>query len=204
MDRGPPTATLCTMMVARVLVSAVALCFAASCGDPCAEPSYAGAATDEVWRVMLDARATATSAGDVAVFEAPVADAVVAAGTPPTFSWSSPLKLASNTTHHPSPAWTPRPRGIVDDLFALVIPAARAHLPPITSDLYFLEVDVPGQSCPVAGLTTELSFTFPSEAWSTIAAGGGPRTARLLSAFVTQNRVTEGAFVAAPVTFTIE
>jgi hypothetical protein len=176
---------------------------AAACGDTCEEPAFAGSASDEVWRVMLDARAAATTDGDVATFTEPVAGATLAAASPPTFSWLSPLKVAQALPSS-TPAWRPRPKGLVDEVVALVLPPARAHLPPVTSDVYLLEVDVPGRTCPVAGLTTELGFAFSADGWATIAADGGARTARLLSAFVTDNRVTEGAFVAAPVSFTVE
>lgn len=89
-----------------------------------------------------------------------------------------------------------------DRLAALVLPSAHAHLPPVTSDVYLLEIDVPDR-CPVAGLTTELSFTFSAEDWAEVVAGGGARTARLLSAFVAENNVTEGPFLATPLTFTV-
>jgi hypothetical protein len=181
----------------------------AGCGsEDCSaiEPAYVGAASDEAWRVLVDARADASSTGDVPVFTAPAADTVLSARTSPVFSWDSPLRIAAAS----APTVAPRRRGPAGGLegpfravAALVFPAARAHLPPVTGDIYLLEVDVPGR-CPVAGLTTaDLSFTFASSDWEAIAAGGGPRTARLLSAYLVDNRITEGPFVAAPLTFSI-
>ena len=100
--------------------------------------------------------------------------------------------------------WRHRAPSLFDRVVDVFLPAARAHEAPITSDVYFLEVDVPGRTCPVAALTTELSFAFDDDGWEAIAAGGGERTARLLSAFLTENNVTEGPFLAAPLTFTVQ
>jgi hypothetical protein len=221
--------TLATML--RITVTSLALvglALSVGCSEDCTtvEPAYAGEATDEVWREMLDARADATDGGDAATFTAPDADTAVSSSTSPTFSWDSPLKVAAlspSTTSSPaasSPAasspsspsglprwpgtWRRRAPSLFDRVVDVVLPAARAHEPPITSDAYFLEVDVPGRTCPVAGLTTALSFTFDDDSWATIATGGGERTAHLLSAFLTENNVTEGPFVAAPLTFTVE
>jgi hypothetical protein len=177
------------------------------CEQECAtlEPAYAGAASDEAWRVMLDARADADSGTDAATFTVPTADGPLAADTEATFAWTSPLKVASALPLDPKLLQPRRHHTpLFERLATVVFPVAHAHLPPITSDIYFLEVDVPGRTCPVSALTTELSFTFPSSDWEAIAAATSPPTARLLSAFLTENRVTEGAFVAEPVTFTVE
>ena len=187
-------------------VAVVAAC-SSGCEPDCAtlEPAYAGAASDEAWRVMLDARANAATGGDAAAFTVPTADTPLPSTTAATFSWTSPLKVAGTGPLDPQ-LLLPRRRQptVMDRLTSLVIPVAQAHLPPITSDLYLLEVDVPGRTCPVAALTTELSFTFPSSDWEDIVAGTAAPTARLLSAFLTENRLTEGAFIAESVTFTVE
>jgi hypothetical protein len=190
----------------------------AGCSPECTaeEPAYDGAATDEAWRVMLDARVAAEEGGDAPTFVAPATGEAWAAGASPAFAWESPLKL----TTAPSPSMAPlpstepapsSPRGPwrrrapswLERAWSTLVPSAQAHLPPVTSDLYLLEIEVPGRTCPVAALTSELSFTFDDEGWAAIAAGGGARTARLWSAFLTANTVTEGPFVAAPVTFTV-
>lgn len=200
------------MICRHAVVVAAALAastLGAGCGsEDCSaiEPAYVGDASDEAWRVLLDARADASSTGDVPVFTAPAADAALPAATSPTFSWDSPLRIAAASAPTVAPARR-GPPGLLEGPFralsALVFPTARAHLPPVTGDIYFLEVDVPGR-CPVAGLTTaDLSFTFATSDWEAIAAGGGARTARLLSAFLVDNRITEGPFVAAPLTFSI-
>jgi hypothetical protein len=154
---------------------------------------------------MLDARADADVGADAATFTVPTADGPLAADTEATFAWTSPLKVADAQPLDPK-LLQPRRRTtpLFERLATVVFPVAHAHLPPITSDIYRLEVDVPGRTCPVSALTTELSFTFPSSDWEAIAAATSAPTARLLSAFLTENRVTEGAFVAEPVTFTVE
>lgn len=195
--------------LAAVIVTALPALVAGCGGEDCStiEPAYVGDASDEAWRVLLDGRADAESSGDVPVFTAPAADSALPAGTSPTFTWESPLRLASASMPTVAPARRRAP-GLLEAPFsavsALVFPRAHAHLPPVTGDIYLLEVDVPGRTCPVAGLTTaDLSFTFATSDWEAIAADGGARTARLLSAFLVDNRVTEGPFVAAPLTFTI-
>jgi hypothetical protein len=199
--------TMKTTLCAAVACVASVSVYGVGCEQDCAalEPAYAGAASDEAWRVMLDARADADSGADAATFTVPAADDPLPANTEATFSWTSPLKLADARPVAPQ-LLQPRRRHtpLFERLATVVFPVAHAHLPPITSDIYLLEVDVPGRTCPVSALTTELSFTFPSSDWEAIVAATSPPTARLLSAFLTENRVTEGAFVAEPVTFTVE
>lgn len=181
-------------------------CAACAPGDcNSTEPTYAGDANDETWRVMLDARGSADESDDVNI-TSPAEGDTVPAGEPATLTWTSELEVAAlhGRGMTPLPSFRrPRP-GLFERLGATLLPVAHAHLPPITSDLYFVEVDVPDRACPVAGLTTDESFVFADGDWEAIATGGGERTLRILSAFVTENRVTEGPFLASPVTFTVE
>ena len=176
----------------------------AGCAEDCneVEPAYAGDATDEAWRVMLDARASASAGDDQATFTSPGDDDSL--DESPTFAWDSPLKVTSSPSFSPS-SFTPVPghrrtRSFVDAVSQALLPMAHAHLPPVTGDVYLLEVDVPGRSCPVAGFTTQTSFTFSADDWSTILGGGGTSTVRLMSAFLAENRITEGPFLAEPLT----
>jgi hypothetical protein len=153
---------------------------------------------------MIDARADATTGGDAATFTAPAADAELGPQAP-TFTWESPLELASSASSGRPELLRPRRArapGLFDRVVATVLPAAHAHLPPVTGDVHLLEIDVPDR-CPVAALTTELSFTFDDDDWATVVADAGPRTARLLSAFLAENNVTEGPFIATPLSFTV-
>jgi hypothetical protein len=207
MDSPPSAATLEAMKRAStvVVVAALAAAFAAGCdgaGDcDTVEPVYAGAGTDETWRVMVEARASAKESDEVVV-TVPAAGAVVQQGDdPPALAWDSDLEISLN---EPASSTTTRPKpGFFDRLSATVFPVAHAHLPPITSDVYFLEIDVPGRTCPVSALTTLESMIFSDGDWEEVTKEPGERTLRLLSAFVTENRITEGPFQAAPVTFTV-
>jgi hypothetical protein len=222
MDDGVDVATIGSMIRPGLVFAALVFAsLSVGCSEDCTteEPVFAGEATDEAWLEMLDARVDAAEGGDAPTFTAPEADASVPASSSPTFAWDSPLKLSSSSFSSPSLSssssssvqrlptfsgtWRRRSPTWFDRVAAVVLPSAHAHLPPITSDVYLLEVDVPGRTCPVAALTTELTFTFDDDGWDAIATGGGERTARLLSAFLTENNVTEGPFVAAPVTFTV-
>jgi hypothetical protein len=208
LTRGGPLALV-------VLGAAVVATCVAGCGSPdCStvEPSYLGDASDEAWRVLLDQRASAATGGDAPVFTAPAAGSAHRPDVAPAFSWDSPLRLASqaptDTRETRQTATASVGRGMLDavltTLSGLVVPSAHAHLPPVTGDIYLLEIDVPGRTCPVAALTTaDLTVTFADDAWDAIAAGGGERTARLMSAYLVDNRITEGPFVAAPLSFSV-
>ena len=179
-----------------VVLVALIVSAGGGCSEDCStiEPAYAGDANDEVWRVLIGARDDASSGGDAATITAPAADAVV--DDVPTVTWDSPLKVGVLLPHRAQGRRRAQP-ALFERFSALFIPAAHAHLAPITSDVYFVEVDVPGRTCPVSLLTTNTEAAF-------IAEGGGERTIRLMSAFVTQNRITEGPFLASPIAFSIK
>ncbi len=186
-------------------VAVIVAAGAAGCDPDCEsiEPRYAGEATDETWRALLDGRANATASDDVTI-TAPVKGGALAADEPSAITWTSQLQVAGGEPPRREPSVSPRRRpGFLDLLSATLFPSAHAHGALITSDLYFVEVDVPDRRCPVAGLTTDESFTFDDDDWAAITDGAGPRTLRIMSAFVTQNRITEGPFLTAPLTFTV-
>ena len=188
--------------------AAVVVVSASGCAEDCdtIEPAYAGDANDEVWRVFVGARADAASGNDAATITSPADDAVIATDDNLVVRWDSPLKVGALTPIEQSMSKARRraPKALFERVSELFIPVAHAHLAPITSDVYFVEVDVPGRTCPVSVLTTELTTTFGDEDQALIAEGTGQRTIRLMSAFVTQNRITEGPYLAAPVGFTVE
>lgn len=206
MDRPPAAGSLWGMkrvvFVAFVAVFAFAGCPAE---DDCnaIEPEYAGAATDETWRVMLDARSTAEETTDVEVVVPTDGEEIPQGNDPPSFAWESTLQVSMlELPHFSSPRARPK-RGLFDDVAQLVFPVAHAHQPPITSDLYFLEIDVEGRACPVSALTTLESMIFSDTDWDEVTAAPGEKTLNILSAFVTENRITEGPFKAKPVTFSV-
>lgn len=202
-------ATLIDMARVFVLVVfAVVVAALGGCAEDCdaIEPAYAGDASDEVWRVFVGARNDAATGDDAATITAPENDAVIGKGDNLNVSWDSPLKVGALTPIEQRLLKARRraPKALFERVSEFFIPVAHAHLAPITSDVYFVEVDVPGRTCPVSVLTTELSATFRDDDQALIAEGSGERTVRVMSAFVTQNRITEGPFLASPVGFTVE
>ena len=200
------------LRLASVLVSLAVLLLAGCPADPCSlEPAYGGDATDEVWSTLNDATNDAEEGGDAATLESPSdGDTLDAAGDAPTFSWSSPLKLAAlgqDAGPRGAPAdprvFRPR-RSVVDALSAVLIPRAMAHLPPVTSDAYLLNIEVPGKECPVQAVTTGLEATLDTAGWDLLKSVGGSVTARVVSAYLESGRITEGPFVSAPVALKVE
>ena len=192
----------------RVPAVAVVLALVAAAGcpanDPCVrEPSYGGAANDEVWLTLKDAKANAQHDGDFATVTSPATDAALPADNAPTFTWQSPLKIAVGaTTPQPLYRWHPSP---FDELRELVIPRANAHLAPVSSDAYLADILVPGRACPVSIVTTELSHVLDEASWDIVkAAAGQPLTLQLTSAYLANGRVSEGPFQADDVAFTVE
>jgi hypothetical protein len=121
--------------LAVLVVTGGASCAPTDCDT--VEPAYAGEASDEAWREMIDARADATTGGDAATFTAPAADAVLGRQAP-TFTWDSPLELASSASSGRPELLRPRRAsapGLFDRVVATVLPAAHAHLPPVTGDV---------------------------------------------------------------------
>ena len=197
-------------VMARITIFAVlfAVVSASGCAEDCdtVEPAYAGEASDEVWRVFVGARDDARTGDDAATITTPADDAVLGKADTLTVNWDSPLKVGafSPIKQRILKAKRHAPKALFERVSEFFIPVAHAHLAPITSDVYFVEVDVPGRTCPVSVLTTELSATFSDDDQALITDADGTRTIRVMSAFVTQNRITEGPFRAAPVRFTVQ
>lgn len=181
-------------------------CLSAGCGDDdgaCGEPAYEGEATDEAWRTMVDGYADATAGADAPAITTPADDADVPAdGEGLDVAWDSTISLAPSIPRAPRRA-APAP-GLLDRAGALFEGTAWAHEPPITGDVYFVRITVPGAACPVEVLTTNLSCSIDGAGWDEIRAATGPVTIDVTSAYLTENRITEGPFRAStPTTVTI-
>ena len=192
-------------MVGGLVVSVGAL--SGGCDPDCntLEPAYGGSASDEGWRVIVDARGLAVEGGDASSPVFPAAGTEIRRNDgPQALRWESPLQSAALL---PPPAPFMRNRrseaGLFDMVSQMVFPSAHAHLPPITSDVHFVEIDIPGRACPVSALTSEQSFLFDEATWDEVIDNPGERTLRILSAFLTENRITEGPFLAAPIAFNV-
>lgn len=182
---------------------------ALGCGDdddePCAEPTYAGDASDEAWRTMVDGEDAVTVGDEHApTITSPAEGATVSAGDVSLLvSWDSPIARGpaprrSAVRVAAAPAW-------LDGLSALVEGTAWAHLPPVTGDVYWVRITVPGQACAIEAVTTELSWQVDGAAWESLqGAAGETASIDVMSAYLTENRITEGPYrPAAPRTVTI-
>jgi hypothetical protein len=189
-------------------VAALALSLSACADDSeCGEPLYAGKATDEAWRAMVDARTKAADASRAVTLLSPTEGEVYTANAaPPRWEWTSPLR-ASLQRSAPGALALAAPRSsrsFTAWLGELLVPTAHAHLPPYTGDLYWVEVSTPGGKCPVAQvLTSELSWQLDATSWAELGKNADKQlTVQVTSAYLQENRVTEGPYqLATPRTF---
>lgn len=177
------------------VLSALSACPAEE--DPCGEPAYGGAASDEAYRTMVDARDNvAEDETQAPAITIPEEGAVLPAdGAAPTFAWTSNLAAGLFPAPRPPAAWRRQPPSILDRLSNALVPKAHAHLPPVTGDIYLVEIAVPERACPVAGLTTDLEWTLDEESWAVLKdAAGTDLSLTIVSAYLNENRVTEGPY----------
>ena len=169
------------------------------CTAECPEPAYGGKASDESYRTMVDARDDAIEDETSSpVITTPESDAVLdAAGDAPVFAWTSSLNASLGPSPLPGPAMRPRGPSLIDIISDVVIPKAYAHLPPVTGDVYLLEVTWPERECPVAGHTTDLEWELDKDSWDALKEWRGGEedlTLTITSAYLNENRVSEGPF----------
>ena len=159
--------------------------------DACGEPAYGGKASDEAWLTIIDGYELAVPGPNAASIVSPAADAVLM-GNPQPLTWTTPLDSAALL-----PASPLAPRSLVDRSVGLIASlftsTARAHLPPVNGDIHYVELEVPGQACPIRALTTDETWTPTEDEWE-LMRGRGTITLTLTSAFLSNNRITEGPF----------
>ena len=176
----------------------------------CGEPLYAANATDEAWHGLVDAMKRPPDSSRAVDLLSPTQGQVYTAdAAAPRWEWSSPLASRERGNSEGMLALQARPRpgrSVLAWVGELLVPTAHAHLPPYTGDLYLVEVSVPGRTCPVRVLTSELAWQLDTESWSTLReAAGKELTVQVTSAYLEQNRVTEGPYrMATPRTFRME
>lgn len=179
----------------RVLLLPLLLFVACEASDPvepadCGEPSYGGEASDEAWYAMIDGYRLATTGGDANTFAVPTEGEILTGETPPALTWSSPLGLSCPLFCNPGGFMLPlstEDRGLV---FA---PAARAHLPPVTGAIHYLEVFVPGRECPITTITTLEDWRPTLAEWAELRNKGQLRLVST-SAYLEKNRIAEGPY----------
>ncbi|WP_370639898.1 hypothetical protein [Corallococcus sp. AS-1-12] len=188
--------------------AAVALLALSACdGDTepqateCEEPLYAGGATDEAWRTLVDARNQPLDSSRAVTLTSP--EPGQAYGTDlsaPLWRWTSPLRASLERPGRTAPLMQGRPRepkrSVLVWLGNLVLPTAEAHLPPYTGDLYWVKVSAPGRECPIAQvLTSELQWQLDDGSWQAVKdAAGQELSVQVVSAYLVQNRITEGPY----------
>lgn len=174
-------------------------CGLSCCGgddDPsCGEPTYFGDASDEVWRTMVDADHHAVD-GDPsapALVEPDDGAEVSAADDGLRISWTSPIAALGPTRRRSAPglhdpSW-------LEAVGALVEGTAWAHLPPVTGDVYWVRLTIPGRACAVEAMTTDLEWTVAGADWDAVKAAKGQTVQiDLTSAYLNENRITEGPY----------
>lgn len=176
----------------KIALVCAGVIISAGCGGAdCGEPLYEGGTQDEAFRAMVDAERSTARGDERAVTVVSPADgqSFPVGSVPPTFTWSSPIRSA-DARFRVSP---PR-RNLWDRIRGLVIADAYAHGEPYTGDLYDVSISIPGESCPVRVLTGNVSWTPSEEVWERIASAPGERVLSIVSAYLRDNRVTEGPF----------
>jgi hypothetical protein len=188
-------------------VAALALSLSAcdSSDAECGEPLYAGRATDETWRAMVDARTKAPDTSRAVTLLSPTeGEAYTANAAPPRWEWTSPQASLQRTAPGALALAAPRAsRSFAAWLGELLVPTAHAHLPPYTGELYWVEVSTPGAECPVAQvLTSDLSWQLDANTWAELGKQTGALSVQVTSAYLQENRVTEGPYqLSTPRTF---
>ncbi|RKH70026.1 hypothetical protein [Corallococcus aberystwythensis] len=197
--------------------AAVALLALSACnGDDepqtteCDEPLYAGGATDEAWRTLLDARNQPQDSSRAVTLMSPESgQAYWTDQSAPVWQWTSPLRASLERPGRTVPALEGHPRESKRSVLAwlgnLVLPTAEAHLPPYTGDLYWVKVFAQGRECPIAQvLTSELQWQLDDGSWRTLKDSAGKAlSVQVVSAYLVQNRITEGPYslgAAVPIT----
>lgn len=156
--------------------------------DPGPEPLYNGDANDEAWRAMADAKDRAVvDSMKSSAFTVPTEGQTLPASAPATFTWTTPLVAMG-------PGPRPHRGGI--GLFS----TAHAHGTPVTGDIYWLFFTVPGLDEKITVLTTDGNWTPSDETWTQMkTAGVREIQVEIISAYLTENAVTDGPYKSAGV-----
>lgn len=161
---------------------------------------FEGAASDEAWVAIDEATPTDDTSGWLF---APRSFA--RAATPPSFTWSRPA--AARRQRRTLPV-EPQEEGPIEHfargLAELLHPVARAHLPPVSGDVYRLVFTIQGDAAPLRILTTDPNYTPAGSAFTKLAATTGPISLELVRTYLMDNRVMEGPFRLPTISITAE
>lgn len=170
---------------------------------------YQGGATDEALDALTAAQ-TKSDPSKALAFEEPTADQVVDSESPFTFVWAEAGASASispkeflpkrRDLSEPGPDALERALGVV----LAGTPAAYAHGDPISGPAYYLVFSSASEDELVRVFTTATDYSPSANEWAKLEGVEGNVTVRLTWAQFESNRVTEGPWEGAPVTFTIK
>jgi hypothetical protein len=205
---------MCSWACSAMLVVSLGACTGAEERFPCGEPAYVADASDEVFVALLDAEDNlVVDANRTSTLTVPAGGAIDDAAAAPLLSWQSSLvavhDVATSRPAHPSF----QRRSVSDvqrawaSLTSLIVPSAHAHLPPVTGDVHWVRIHAAGQgtACPMLqGLSTTTDWQLDDDSWATWKAATGAYEVTITSAYVVDNRITEGPFRSSPVVVNIQ
>jgi hypothetical protein len=149
---------------------------------------YGGIASDEaferVWPKIASAEVSTTLSAQLT---APMNGATIPAGTAPTFTWT--LAGAQKEAIRGGRVQT------AQAFLSFGSAPALAHLPPVTGNVYLLELTTtPGEANPLRVFTNEMSWTADPDSWARMKAATGAITVKLYNAYVNANILEEGPY----------
>ncbi len=161
--------------------------------DNCGEPSYGGEASDEAWYALVDAYDLAEAGADASTFTVPAEGETLTGEAPVALTWSSPLALSCPIDCNPDGFALPLSLEATGPVFAPFAASARAHLPPVTGAIHYLEIFVPGRECPIRAITTDEEWRPTVAEWAELRGKGALRLV-ITSAYLEKNRIAEGPY----------
>ncbi len=207
------------MMFRRLLLGAAAFTgalylftFTTACDDEEVGPDgviYQGGATDEALNALTAAQTKNDPAKAVA-FEEPTQDQVVDSDAPFTFIWAEAGASASiSPRDFLPPHLVPGAREIDPMERALGVllkntPVAHAHGDPISGAAYYLVFSSASDKNIVEVFTTNTDYSPGPDEWAKLKGVEGSVSVRLTWAQFESNRVTEGPWEGAAVSFSIK
>lgn len=129
--------------------------------EKCGEPLYDGGATDEAWLILEMNRAAWSEADSRLSWNLSLAEdsTPISSQIPTQIAWISSLPrpvLTGSVTRSVAGSW-------FDRVSNWLIPVAHAHLPPVTSDIYYARIVASDGVCLGAVLTTHTTWDVPDD-----------------------------------------
>lgn len=179
-------------LLGAIVASAVLLTQAIQCssGDESDLPDaiYEGRASDEAYERLLDKLPAAqVSAMSAIVITSPANGSQLPSAPPPTLAWNLPTA----TLDEPRTG----PRRFRDTPSWLAFRSAEAHLPPLTGNVFYLEIRSSSrEEDTIRVLTTETSWAIDDASWRKLRERKAPVTIKAYNAYLNRNIVEEGPF----------